>query len=140
VRYFYKKPGDWVWRTHETSSLAADAAKGLLRSDWRYHCEGEAQEASLSDLIRREQAIKQSPRSAAELELLAPDGTLGVITVVLYSIPLALALFLSFWPGFSLGGRLGLLGAAVVGIGHGLRRIQTSRRWRRRHRSDLTRR
>src|SRR5436309_2895045 len=59
--YYYKRPQDWLWHRHETSSLAEDVASGRLRPDWRYRVEGDPQERSLAELLGAERAHQSRP-------------------------------------------------------------------------------
>ena len=93
--YYYKRPGDWLWHPHETSSLAKDVHSGKISADWKYRVAGEADEYSLAELLEAEHAHRIRPRTPAEEQMLAPDGTWGFIVVAACSL---LLLFVMFFP------------------------------------------
>src|SRR4051812_37227984 len=93
MRYYYQRPGEWLWQPHETSSLAEDLRRGTLRADWRYRVEGEAEERSLVELLEAERAPARQPLTPAEVEMRAPDGTWGFIVVAVCALLLASAIF-----------------------------------------------
>lgn len=71
--YYYKRPGDWLWRPHETSSLAVDVRSGRISANWKYRVAGDADEHSLAELLEAEHAHRIRPRTPAEKQMLAPD-------------------------------------------------------------------
>ncbi len=92
--YHYKRPGDWLWTQWETSSLQEDAHSGRLHPDWRFRIDGDSQDYSLADLIKKERANQPANTpDAAEAEFLAPDGTWGVISVILSVAYISILLF-----------------------------------------------
>ena len=66
MSYYYKRPGDWLWRPHETSSLVEDVRAGRLSAGWRYRVEGDTEERTLSELLEAEQARQARPLTPAE--------------------------------------------------------------------------
>jgi hypothetical protein len=133
VLYHYKRPDDWLWTPWETSSLEEDARSGNLHPDWRFRIDGDSQDYTLAELIEKERASKpvKAP-DAAEAELLAPDGTWGVIIVVLSLAYISLLLFVPTQKGSS-GLRFTLVGLALVWMGSGIRKIKAARAWKRHH-------
>jgi hypothetical protein len=85
---------------------------------------------SLSDEERRRQ----------EAEFLAPDGTLGIIVVVLSLAGLVVLFLVPAREGAPPGGKLSLAGFALIFLSYGVRLISQARAWKRRHRmkEDLT--
>src|SRR4051812_17973886 len=94
--YHYKRPGDWLWTPHETPSLADDAASGRVAPEWRYRISGDAEVYGLADVLEKERTSMPKEtvsRSQAETELLAPDGTWGLIIVIICCALLAYVFF-----------------------------------------------
>ena len=131
--YYYKRPGDWLWHPHETASLAEDVRSGRISPDWKYRVAGDADEHSLAELLEAEHAHRVRPRTPAEKEMLAPDGTWGFIVVVACSL---LLLFIAFVPsreGATGSGKFYLAGIALIWMSWGIRLIRAGRLWKARH-------
>ena len=64
--YYYKRPGDWLWKAHETDSLAEDLRSGKLHEAWRYRLEGDTKEHTLAELLEAERVRKSRPLTPAE--------------------------------------------------------------------------
>jgi hypothetical protein len=133
VLYHYKRPGDWLWTQWETSSLQEDAHSGRLHPDWRFRIDGDSQDYSLADLVKKERANQPANTpDAAEAKFLAPDGTWGVISVILSVAYISILLFGTGWNELS-GLRVMLLGMALGWMGWGIRKIKVARAWKRDH-------
>ena len=133
--YYYKRPGDWLWHPHDTSSLAEDVRCGRLSPDWRYRVEGDTEEHSLAELLEAERAREDRPVTPGAEEAAAPDGTWGVIVVVACSLLLLFVIVMPAREGASASGKLYPAGFALIGMSWGIRQIQASRAWKGRHRS-----
>ena len=132
--YYYKRPGDWLWTPHETSSLAADIACGRVAADARYRISGEAEVYSLAEVLVKERASLPKDAGAlseAEAELLAPDGTWGVLTVIMCCAVLALVVFVPSREGASPSSKWFLVYMAVTWLGRGIAQITAAREWKR---------
>lgn len=132
--YYYKRPGDWLWTPHETASLADDAARRRVAPDWRYRVSGDAEVYSLADLLEKERAnMPKDPgaRSQAEAELLAPDGTWGLLTVIMCGALLAFAIFVPARDGASPGSKWFLVAIILPWLGRGIAQIKAARAWKR---------
>src|SRR5437899_11441462 len=104
--YHYKRPGDWLWTPLETDSLAQDVARKKLDADWKYMVENDPNVHSLAELVEMERVrAGDRVRSAADSEMLAPDGTWGLIVVVVCAAGLALVIFVPSRQGATGGGK-----------------------------------
>jgi hypothetical protein len=131
--YYYKRPGDWLWRRLNTSSIAGAARGHRVGSDWRYRVEGDSTEHTLAELIEIERIATQHASSTpSDPSLLAPDATWGYITVALCCAALALLVIIPAQTGHS-GGKLTLAGFIFIGMSYGVRQISSAKAWKRRH-------
>jgi hypothetical protein len=133
--YHYKRPGDWLWTARDTVSLAGDVASGHLKHDWRYRVDGDPQVHTLADLLEKEhaRALKYGAhRTEAEEALLAPDGTWGVITVIICCAVLAFVLFVPARPGGSPSSKWFVVAIALTWMGRGIALISAARDWKKR--------
>ena len=132
--YYYKRPGDWLWHPHDTSSLAEDVRCGRLSADWKYRVEGDPNEHSLAELLEAERARRNRPLTPTEKQMLAPDGTWGLIVVVACLLLLLFVIVVPVREGASGSGKFYLAGFALVWMSWGIRLIHVSRAWKARHR------
>jgi hypothetical protein len=132
--YYYKRPGDWLWKPHETDSLAEDVSRGRLRADWQYRVEGDDEEHSLAELLEAERVRKSRPLTPTEEEMTAPDGAWGWIVVVACSLLLLLVIFVPARQGASGSGKFYLGAIALFWLGWGIQQIRAAREWRAHHR------
>ena len=131
--YHYKRPGDWLWRPHDTSSLAEDVRCGRLRAEWRYRIDGDPHEHSLAELLDAERARQSRPLTPADEQMLAPDGTWGFIVVAGCAILLAVVVFVPSREGGSGSGKFYLGGFALMWMAWGVQQIRASRAWKAQH-------
>ena len=132
--YYYKRPGDWLWKPHETESLAEDVRSGRLGPDWKYRIEGESEVRSLEELLEAER-VRQSRRlTPDEMCMLAPDATWGWIVVVGSALMLAVLLFVPLREGSTRAYKFYLAGLALIWMSSGIWRIRANKAWKSRHR------
>ena len=132
--YYYKRPGDWLWTPHETSSFAADIPCGRVAANARYRISGEAEVYSLAEVLEKERATlpkDAGPRSEAEAELLAPDGTLGVLIVSMSCALLAVAVVVPSRQEALPSSKWFRIGTALTLLNHGIAQITAARDWKR---------
>ena len=134
MSYYYKRPGDWLWKRHETGSLAEDVRRGVLRPDWRYRVDGDTGEHPLAELLEAERARQSRRLTAAEQEMTAPDGTWGFIVVFACTLLLLFVFFVPSREETSGSGKFYLAGLALVWMGWGVQQIRAARAWRAHHR------
>jgi hypothetical protein len=132
--YYYKRPGDWLWKPHETDSLAEDFRSGRLHADWRYRVEGDAEEHSLAELLEAERARQSRRLTPAEEEMTAPDGTWGTLVVVACSLVVLFVVFVPAREGASGSAKFSVAGFALIWMGWGIQQIRASRTWKAQHR------
>ncbi len=132
--YYYKRPGDWVWRQLNTDSITAAAHGHRVGSDWRYRVEGDSTDRSLAELIEMERVARErvSHTRPTDSSLIAPDGTWGYITVMLCITALALLAVVPAQSGHS-SDKLILVAFALIGMSYGVRKISAAKAWKRRH-------
>jgi hypothetical protein len=75
-------------------------------------------------------------RSPEETEMLAPDGTWGVIVVVTCSAILAFLFFVPMRAGASPSSKFYLAGLALIWMSSGVRLIVAARSWKKRQRRN----
>jgi len=81
---------------------------------------------------------KHQKRSPEEAEFLAPDGTWGIIVVVICTAILALLVLIPNRAGGSPSGKFYLAGFALLWMSYGVRRVAAARVWRKRHGQSKT--
>jgi hypothetical protein len=72
-------------------------------------------------------------RSPEEAKMLAPDGTWGVIVVVLCTAMLAFLFFVPARAGASPSSKFYLAGFALIWMSSGIRQIRAAQAWKKRH-------
>jgi hypothetical protein len=131
--YYYKRPGDWLWRQLDTDSIAAAARGHRVGTDWRYRVEGDSTNRTLAELIEMEQlAGERASHTPADPSFVAPDGTWGYITVALCTAALALLAVIPAQSGHS-SDKLILVALALIWISYGVQQISAANAWKRRH-------
>src|SRR5262249_23475794 len=76
MRYHYKRPGDWLWKSLDTPSIAKSAAGHRLGPDWRYRIEGDSTDRTLAELIEMDRITHDRADSTpTDPSLLGPDAT-----------------------------------------------------------------
>ena len=83
---------------------------------------------------------KQGSDTDAKSEFLAPDGTWGIIVVIICTAILAFLVFVPTRVGGSPSSKLVLAGLTLIWMTSGIRRIAAARAWKKRHSysKDLT--
>ena len=74
--------------------------------------------------------------SPKETELLAPDGTWGIMVVVICVAILAFLFFVPSRAGASPSSKYYLAGFTLLWMSFGVRRIAAARAWKKRHRQN----
>jgi hypothetical protein len=134
MRYYYKRPGDWMWTPLDTGSLSRAVESGVVQPNWQFRIEGESATCSLVELLERERRLQRhAPRSEAEAKLLAPDGTWGVMLALLGAAFLAFALLVPIHPATFPNSRFAFIGFGVTWLMAGVRLARVARAWKRRH-------
>ena len=96
-RFYYKRPGAWLWKLHSTEALAAEVASGQLSRAGRFRLENTAADIPLEQLLCVQPATQNELRSA----MVAAQASDGVS-------------FFQLGTGFLVGGMVSLLAALVV--------------------------
>ena len=100
--YYYKRPGDWLWRQLDIDSIAAAARGHRVGADWRYRVEGDSTSRTLAELLEMEQLAREAAsHTPADPSFVAPDGIWGYITVALCIAALALLALIPAQSGHS---------------------------------------
>jgi hypothetical protein len=132
--YYYKRPGDWLWRQLHTDSITAAARGYRVGSDWRYRVEGDSTDRTLAELIEMERVAREgaSHTPPDDPSFVAPDGTWGYITVALCIAALALLAVIPAQSGHS-SDKLMLVAFTLIWMSYGVGKISAAKAWKRRH-------
>jgi hypothetical protein len=134
MRYYYKRPGDWLWRQLDTDSIEAAVRGHRAGLDWRYRVEGDSTNHTLGELIEMERVAGEHERhtTAVDPSFTAPDATWGYITIVLCCAALAFLIIVPSQQPHS-GTKLWLSGMVLVWMSYGVHLITAAKAWKRRH-------
>jgi hypothetical protein len=132
--YYYKRPGDWLWRHLETNSIEAAALGHRAGNEWRYRIEGDSTNRSLTQLIEMERVAREheSHTPPVDPSFTSPDATWGYITVALCCAALAFLILVPSQQPHS-SGKFWLSGMVLIWMSYGVQKISAAKAWKRRH-------
>ena len=132
--YYYKRPGDSLWRQLNTDSIEAAARGHRAGVDWRYRLEGDPTNRTLAELIQMERVAREheSHTSPVDPSFTAPEATWGYITVMLCCAALAFLAIVPAQPGHS-SGKVTMAAFVLIWMSYGVHLISAARTWKRRH-------
>jgi hypothetical protein len=132
--YYYKRPGDWFWRSLDIASIEAAARGHRVGGDWRYRVEGDSTNRTLAELIDMERLARERiSHTPSDPSFTAPDATWGYITVALCFAALTFLMVVPSQQPQS-GGKFLLTGMVLIWMSYGIQKISAARAWKRCHR------